>query len=312
MKTRNHLIIYGVVTAVGLAAAQAPARADDPGNASTRETSSYQKTSSRMNDKTLGDLERANKLIGKTVMSSDNQKLGKIENIIVDLESGRALYAVVGSGGILGAGEKKFAVAPGAFTETQGSDAHLNVDKPKFEAAPEFTKDIDKDTEIGKADFVDRVYQYFGQTAWWQGNNASASSGSFHNAHKASDVIGMKVHNVSNEDIGKVDNVIIDLPAGRVVYVILSPDRSLNLGDNLYAFPPNALTLSSDQKFLVTDINKDRLAGAPHFAKNSWPNLADTSWASQVYQYHGKQAYFQSGMQPTSERDKERVYPDKK
>jgi len=94
--------------------------------------------------------------------------------------------------------------------------------------------------------------------------------------------------------------------------VMLSPDRSLSLGDNLYAFPPNALTLSSDRKFLVTDINKDRLAAAPHFPKNSWPNLADTSWASQVYQYHGKQAYFQTGMQPTSERDKERIYPDKK
>lgn len=311
MKTRNHLIIYGVLTALGLTAAYTSAGADDRTTTSTRETSTYQRTSSKVNDKTLGDLEKANKLIGKTVLSSDNQKLGKIEDIIVDLESGRALYAVVGSGGILGAGEKKFAVAPGAFTETQGSDAHLNIDKAKFQAAPEFTKEIDKDTELGKADFVSQVYQYFGQPAWWQGN-ASAHAGSFNNVHKASDVVGMKVHNVNNEDIGKVDNVIIDLPAGRVVYVILSPDRSLSLGDNLYAFPPNALTLSSDRKFLVTDINKDRLAAAPHFSKNSWPNLADTSWASQVYQYHGKQAYFQTGMQPTSERDKERIYPDKK
>ena len=311
MKTRNHLIIYGVVTAIGLAAAHTSVGADDRSTTSTRETSTYQRNSSTMNDKALSDPERANKLIGKTVMSSDNQKLGKIENVIVDLESGRALYAVVGSGGILGAGEKKFAVAPGAFTETQGSDAHLNVGKAKFQAAPEFTKEIDKDTEFGKADFVNQVYQYFGQPAWWQGSGP-ASSGSFHNVHKANDVIGMKVRNVSNEEIGKVDDVIIDLAAGRIVYVILSPDRSLNLGDNLYAFPPNALTLSSDQKSLVTDINKDRLAGAPHFQKNNWPNLADTSWASQVYKYHGKQAYFRTGILPTSERNKERVYPNNK
>jgi len=309
MKTRKEVMIYGVVVAIGLAASTG-ARADDQDKASTRSSSSYQRNAT-MNEKSLVDPERANKLIGKAVFSSDNQKLGKIENIIVDLESGRALYAVVGSGGILGAGEKKFAVAPGVFTETQGSDAHLNVDKSKFMASPEFTSDVDKNQEFGKADFVNNVYKYYGQQAWWEGKS-SAAEGTFHNVHKADDVIGMKVRNVNNEDIAKVENVIVDLPAGRVVYVILTPDRSLNLGDNLYAFPPNALTLGTDQKSLVTDMTKERLASAPHFAKNNWPNLSDTSWASQVYQFHGKQAYFQTGMQPTSERDKERVYPNKK
>src|SRR6266404_1515000 len=59
------------------------------------------------NDKTFGYVERADKLIGKQVRSSDDEKLGKIENLVIDLESGRILYVVVGSGGILGAGEKK-------------------------------------------------------------------------------------------------------------------------------------------------------------------------------------------------------------
>jgi sporulation protein YlmC with PRC-barrel domain len=309
MKTGNQIILYGVAAAIGLAVSTG-ARADDQDKTSTRTTSSFQKNST-IREKTLGDLEKANKLIGKTVFSSDNQKLGKIEDIIVDLESGRALYSIVGSGGILGAGEKKFAVAPGAFTETQGSDAHLNIDKAKFQASPEFTKEMDKETEFGRADFVNNVFQHYGQQPWWQGKT-SGTEGSFHNVHKASDVVGMKVKNVSNEDIAKVDNVIIDLPAGRVVYAILAPDRSLDLGDNLYAFPPNALTLGSDRKSLVSDMTKERLSNAPHFAKNSWPNLADPAWASQVYQYHGKQAYFDSGIQPTSERDKERIYPSKK
>jgi sporulation protein YlmC with PRC-barrel domain len=308
MKTANHLVIYGAIAAMGLAAATA--RADDRDKATSRDSSTYNR-SSTMNDKRINDPERENKLIGKTVLSSDNQKLGKIENIIVDLESGRVLYAVVGSGGILGAGEKKFAVAPREFSETQGSDAHLNVDKAKLQAAPEFTKDINKDGELGKAEFVSSVYQYYGEHPWWEGK-ASATAGSFNNVHKADDVVGMKVRNVSNEEVGKINNVIIDLPAGRVLYVIFAPDRNMDAGDNLYAFPPNAFTLGGDQKALVTDINKERLAGAPHFTKNNWPNLADSTWATQVYQYHGKQAYFSTGIQPTSERGTERIYPDKK
>jgi len=308
MKTTNHLVIYGAIAAMGLAVTTA--RADDRDKATSRDSSTYNR-SSMMNDKRINDPERENKLIGKTVLSSDHQKLGKIETIIVDLESGRVLYAVVGSGGILGAGEKKFAVAPREFSETQGSDAHLNMDKAQLQAAPEFTKDISKDGELGKAEFVSSVYQYYGEHPWWEGK-ASANAGSFHNVHKADDVVGMKVRNVSNEEVGKVENVIIDLPAGRVLYVIFAPDRNMDAGDNLYAFPPNAFTLGGDQKTLVTDINKERLAGAPHFTKNNWPNLSDSTWATQVYQYHGKQAYFSTGMQPTSERGTERIYPDKK
>ena len=48
-------------------------------------------------------------------------------------------------------------------------------------------------------------------------------------------------------------------------------------------------------KSLTSDISKDKLAAAPHFAKNNWAQLSDTSFASQVYQYYGKQAYFETG-----------------
>jgi hypothetical protein len=37
---------------------------------------------------------------------------------------------------------------------------------------------------------------------WWQGRTA-ANIGSFHNVHKANDLIGMKVENVNNEKIAK-------------------------------------------------------------------------------------------------------------
>src|SRR5438874_10664569 len=98
----------------------------------------------------LGQLERANKLVGRNITGSDNQKLGKIDDLIVDLQSGRVLYAVVGSGGVAGIAEKKRAVAPGVFQESSDNNLHLNIDKAKFDGAPEFNKDIDKPAELGK------------------------------------------------------------------------------------------------------------------------------------------------------------------
>ena len=306
MKKRTYLAVWGAVAALSLAAVSSPAADQDRNTAADQNarTGSFQGRS----DKTLGQIERANKLIGKTVYSSDNQKIGKIDNLVVDLESGRVLYAVIKTGLVAG---KEFATPPGIFRDVQGDNVHLSVDKAKFEGAPQFTKDIDKPEQLGQASFVSQVHQYFGQTAWWQGNTA-ANTGTFNNVHKASDVIGMKIKNTNNEDLGKVDNLMVDLLAGRVVYAILNPDSSLNLDNNFYALPPNALTLSSDQKFLVSDVNKDKLAGAPHFTKDQWSTISSPDFASKVYQYYGKEAWFGtgSGLQPTG-RSGESVYPKK-
>ena len=164
---------------------------------------------------------------------------------------------------------------------------------------------------MGQASFVNQVYQYFGQTAWWKGAQ-SADTGTLHNVHKAKDLIGMKVKNAGNEELGKIDNLMLDLPAGRVAFAILNPDSSLNLGNNFYALPPKALTLSSDQRNLVSDLTKDKLSSAPYFAKDQWQNLSDASFASKVYQYYGKQAWFEtgSGLQPTG-RTEDKTYPKK-
>jgi len=286
MRPKSYFAVLGTVTALSFAIVAVPTYAADA-----------------TSEKTLGQLERANKLIGKTVYSSDNQKLGKIDNFVVDLESGRVIYAVVGTG-VFGVGGKDYAVAPGIFTDVRGDTIHINLDKQKFTGAPEFTKDIDKPEQLGQSTFANQVYQYFGQTAWWQGSQP-ADTGSFHNVHKAKDLIGMKVKNVANEDLGKVDNLMVDLPAGRVVFAILNPDSGLNLGNNYYALPPNALTLSSDQKNLVSDVNKDKLASAPRFTKDQWQNLSDPSFASKVYQYFGQQTYFETGgvLRPTGRTD---------
>ena len=196
------------------------------------------------------------------------------------------------------------------FTQS-GDQVRLTADKEKIMSAPEFTKDIDKENELAKADFVHRAYQHFGQNAWWQGSKP-AGEGSFNNVHKATDLKGMNVENASNEPIGEVEDLAIDLAAGRVVFAVLQPARSLELGNNLYALPPDALTRASDGKKLATGLTKEKLAAAPHIEKSNWSKLSDRSFASQVYQYYGKQAYFESGIQPTSERESQRVYPEKK
>jgi len=239
----------------------------------------------------LAHAERAANLYGRELVSSDNQRLGKVENVIVDLESEHVLYVVVGSG------RGSVAVPPQIIGTTSGNTVQLKAPSQKLQGAPQFNGSQD----LGQASFVNRVYQHFGQSPWWQGSTP-ADQGSFHNVHKLNQLLGMEVQNIKNQPIGKISNVVVDMPQGRLLYVVFSPNPNMNLGNSLYAMPSDAFTLSPDHRHLVTGIDQQKLAGAPHFAQNSWPNVTDTGFASQVYQYYGKQAYFNSGAsgyQPT-------------
>jgi sporulation protein YlmC with PRC-barrel domain len=52
----------------------------------------------------------ASKLIGTTVVSIDNQNIGEINDIVIDVENQEAAQAIIGVGGFLGIGEKNVAV----------------------------------------------------------------------------------------------------------------------------------------------------------------------------------------------------------
>lgn len=279
--------VLATVVALGFSLVAASAQA--PATSSTLATGS-----TSINP--LSQAERAANLYGREVMSSDNQKVGKVDNVIVDLESEHILYVV------LSTSKGKVAVPPQVIGQTTGNTLRANVDKAKIDAAPQFTSTIDTPQQLGEASFAFKVYQFFGTPAWWQGSTP-ADQGSFHNVHKLNQLIGMSVEDVNNQTIGKISNIVVDMPSGRLLYVVFSPGSSLNLGSNLYAMPSDAFTLSSDQKHLVTGVDRQKLAGAPHFASNSWPSLNNPTFASQVYQYYGKQAWFNNGsagkIQPT-------------
>ena len=68
----------------------------------------------------------AERLIGMDVQNSQGEKLGEIEEIVLDRDRSRIVYAVVASGGFLGFGERSVAVPWSAFqmpTSTTSSDS---------------------------------------------------------------------------------------------------------------------------------------------------------------------------------------------
>jgi sporulation protein YlmC with PRC-barrel domain len=103
MKTLLGISILSVSLACGPALAQTPQPADRNAPAATTATTS----SSKLN---LKGNWRASKLMGLDVYNENNEKLGDVNEIILD-KSGKVTAVVIGVGGFLGMGEHDVAVS---------------------------------------------------------------------------------------------------------------------------------------------------------------------------------------------------------
>ena len=84
----------------------------------------------------------ADTLLGNDVYNKDGQDLGDIKEFMIDMASGKVAYAVLSFGGLMGLGDKLFAVPWAAMTlDTVNKRFTLNVPKAKLSDAPGFNKD---------------------------------------------------------------------------------------------------------------------------------------------------------------------------
>lgn len=108
----------------------------------------------------------------------------------------------------------------------------------------------------------------------------------------ASTLKGDPVRNPHGEDLGKIEELMIDLDRGRVAYAVLSFGGFLGMGDKLFAIPWEALAVDTTEKRFVLNVNKELLERAPGFDKDNWPDMADPAWGVQLYGYYGYKPYW--------------------
>ena len=103
----------------------------------------------------------------------------------------------------------------------------------------------------------------------------------------AETLIGNHVHNLKNEHLGEIKEIMLDMRTGKVAYAVMSSGGVLSLGERLFAVPWEALKLDTVHKRFTMDVEKDRIENAPGFDTDNWPNMAEQQWANQIHSYYG-------------------------
>ena len=103
----------------------------------------------------------ADTLIGEDVYNRQDEDLGDIKEIMLDIRSGQVAYAVLSFGGWLGMGDKLFAVPWQALQlDTVNKRFLLDVSKEHLKNAPGFDKDDWPD--MASTEFNSELHSFYG------------------------------------------------------------------------------------------------------------------------------------------------------
>lgn len=99
-------------------------------------------------------------------------------------------------------------------------------------------------------------------------------------------LIGDHVHNLQDEHLGTVKEIMLDMQTGMVAYVVMASGGVLTIGEKLFAVPWESLTLDPDNKRFTMNITKERIDNAPGFDADHWPDMANQAWMAEVQRYY--------------------------
>jgi sporulation protein YlmC with PRC-barrel domain len=106
------------------------------------------------------------------------------------------------------------------------------------------------------------------------------------NAFMVEKIAGSKVRNMKGEDLGTIEDVVVDIDRGIILYVVMDVGGFLDIGGKLFPVPWRSFAAFPSEGVFFLDISKDKLKNAPGYDKNSLPDVGDMHWGTKLVDFY--------------------------
>ncbi|MEZ4733957.1 MAG: PRC-barrel domain-containing protein [Caldilineaceae bacterium] len=251
---------------------------------------------------------RASNTIGYGV-SDVGLGIGTVDDMLIDLGQSQVQYVLVGGYDPTIYGNDLIAVPFDAFDATAlGSQLTLaqGVDASVLENAPRFTRDsyVTGDSQVFGD--IDNYWTGLGYGAGVAGIGATDNpleqgtgvledqglgtttgvvgiSGAEGYLVRASTLLDYNVSNLNGDNIGEIEDMLIDVETGNILFATLEYGGFLDIGDSEVAVPMSAFNWGSENE-LILNVAEDQLEALPDVGAD-WPNVTDATWNDEIVNF---------------------------
>lgn len=242
------------------------------------------KAQASANDESLSP-HRTSQIQGSRVESPDRNRMGRVDSLVMDLQTGQVAFIVVAAGGFLGVMAELRPVPPEAFSTrdaVRGIALVLDLPPGAWEAAPSIGRS-DQATHLGVEGYARPIYEFYGHD-WDKRLDAARrfedpelptveeapapdEDPFLHPGplRLADDLRGLPVTTRLRHKLGEIEDFLIHLEEGRILLALIRPTtRFWERTAISYAVAPQALVVQTGEILLHFD--PQALAGAPILA----------------------------------------------
>jgi hypothetical protein len=207
---------------------------------------------------------RATSLLDYDFENMGGEVSGDLEDLLIDLSTGRVLFASIEYGGVLDLGDKDIVVPLNAFAIGAEGELVLNIDETALESYPDVGNNW---PDLNDPVWDDDVNTFWGDTgiAIGEGFDEATTSVAW-----ASDLLG---HNIADLGFGagSVLDILVNLGSAQAPYLIVDYGEGLDTDPYIIPLAAYDVTDWSTELAYRPDFTPDLLENAPRFDQDMYP-----------------------------------------
>jgi sporulation protein YlmC with PRC-barrel domain len=212
------------------------------------------------------DTLEASSMIGAQLLTRTGYPLGQISDLVIDSENGHVLEVILSD--VRGKGNEQVAVPFFALSHTGTSTFVFNTPE-------EFSTGF---ASAGGPYYNEPFSEWWAEVRFLYPGLLSPMG-----AHRISELIGTPVQTRKGEDVGRVNDLVLDFAQAQLLYSVL------DVGEKMVAVPFSEFSKGGGDWFTLRT-TKEKLLDSPAFTGT---DMADRKYAENIYRYYGVQPYWE-------------------
>ena len=213
------------------------------------------------------------------IRNATGAKLGMVEDIIVDLDRGRATLVIVHTEKSVEPKDSWIALPWSSLNVVAKDNVFgLNGSESTLAQAPNFGKD--KWPVMDRA-YTIQVYRYFGRDL--DVDNTTVLPIDKACCCRSTRMVGSTCRTATNEELGIVKDVVLSSEHGRVMFLVLDTPAA----DGQFRAIPWSLCRFTKAGDCVITCDAATVKSAPTFKEDAWPDFDDAKWQEKILTHFG-------------------------